>query len=52
MTTESMDQLQSRISIYDHKLDLLLKKGGNDERLIAKRKELLTQYFKLKNEKH
>jgi len=51
MTTESITDLKSKIAIYDHKLDLLLKKGGNDEKLITKRKELLIQYFKLKNEK-
>lgn len=51
MTIESITDLQSRLSVYDHKLDLLLRKGGNDEKLVAKRKELLTQYFKLKNEK-
>ena len=51
MTIESITDLESRLAIYDHMLDVLLRKGGNDERLVAKRKELLTQYFKLKNEK-
>ena len=49
MNTQLIDELKSKLAAYDHKLDLLLKKGGNDERIVAKRRELLTQYFELVN---
>jgi hypothetical protein len=49
MNTQLIDELKSKLSMYDHKLDLLLKKGGNDERIVAKRKEILKQYFELIN---
>jgi hypothetical protein len=50
MNTQLIDELKQKLSAYDHKLDLLLKKGGNDEKLVAKRKQLLKQYFELKKQ--
>ena len=49
MNQELIDELQTKLAVYDHKLDLLLKKGGNDEKIVTKRKEVLTQLFQLKN---
>lgn len=50
MITEELDDVISRIKKIDDKLENLLQKGGNDEKLVSKRKELLKQYFKLKKE--
>lgn len=50
MTTEQLDDVISKIKKIDDRLENLLKKGGNDEKLVAKRKELLKEYFKLKKE--
>ena len=50
MNTQLIDELKQKLDTYDHKLDLLLKKGGNDEKLVTKRKELLKQYFELKKQ--
>lgn len=50
MSKQLLEELSSRIANYDHKLNLLLQKGGNDEKIVAKRKELLTQYFQLKKD--
>jgi hypothetical protein len=49
MNQELIDELQAKLALYDHKLDLLLRKGGNDEKIVAKRKEVLTQLFQLRN---
>ena len=49
MTNTLIQELKNKIEALDHKLNLLLQKGGNDEKLVAKRQELLTQYFQLKN---
>jgi hypothetical protein len=50
MNSQLIEELKSKLSVYEHKLDLLLRKGGNDEKLVAKRKELLNQYFELKKQ--
>lgn len=50
MNSQLIEELKSKLSVYDHKLDLLLKKGGNDEKIVSKRKELLKQYFELKKQ--
>jgi hypothetical protein len=50
MNSQLINEILSKIESYDHKLDLLLQKGGNDEKIIAKRKELLNQYYNLKKQ--
>jgi hypothetical protein len=52
MNTEKIDDLTSKIDKLDHKLELLLQKGSNDEKLVSKRKELLKEYFELKNKQN
>jgi len=53
MNTQLLEELKTKLASYDHKLELLLNKGSNDEKIVAKRKELLNQYFQLikQNEK-
>jgi len=48
MNTQELSDIISKIDKINHKLELLLQKGGNDEKLVSKRNELLKEYFKLK----
>lgn len=50
MNSQLLNELTSKLSTYDKKLDLLLQKGGNDETIVAKRRELLNQYYELKKQ--
>jgi hypothetical protein len=50
MNSQLMEELKSKLSVYEHKLGLLLQKGGNNEKIVSKRKELLNQYFELKKQ--
>jgi hypothetical protein len=49
MNKQLIDELKSKLSIYDYKLNVLLKKGCNDEKIVTKRKQILKQYFELIN---
>ena len=40
MNSQLLNELTLKLSNYDKKLDLLLQKGGNDETIVAKRREL------------
>jgi hypothetical protein len=50
MDMQELDEISSKIDKLDHKLYLLLQKGGNDEKLVSRRKELLKEYFELKKQ--
>lgn len=50
MNSQLLNELTLKLSNYDKKLDLLLQKGGNDETIVAKRRELLNQYYELKKQ--
>lgn len=50
MNSQLLNELTSKLNNYDKKLDLLLQKGGNDETIVAKRRELLNQYYELKKQ--
>jgi hypothetical protein len=50
MNIQELDETILKLEKINHKLDLLLKKGGNDENLVSKRRELLKKYFQLKKE--
>lgn len=50
MNIQELDEVILKLEKINHKLDLLLKKGGNDENLVSKRRELLKKYFQLKKE--
>lgn len=50
MTTQDLNDIISKIKKFDYKLELLLQKGGNNESIISKKRQCLTQYFELKKE--
>jgi hypothetical protein len=50
MNIQELDETILKLEKINYKLDLLLKKGGNDENLVSKRRELLKKYFQLKKE--
>jgi hypothetical protein len=50
MNTELFEDLKQRLQVIDNKLNTLLLKGGNDEKLVTKKRDLLKQIIDLKNE--
>jgi hypothetical protein len=50
MKKEMINELTSKLEVIDNKLYNLLQKGGNDEKLVTKKKELLNQLYGLNNE--
>ena len=50
MNTQLLDELSLKIDKINHKLELLLQKGSNDENLVSKKRQLLKEYLTLKQQ--
>jgi uncharacterized protein YfkK (UPF0435 family) len=46
METLTTEELQIKLAAIEHKLNILLMKGGNDEKLVSKKREILDILFK------
>jgi hypothetical protein len=51
MNTETLQELEQKLQVVTNKLDSLLLKGGNDEKLVNKKRDLLKQILILKTGK-